>query len=45
MMYISLRFAFHVIDKAGGFHKIALKASKDDLVVVTREGYYAPLDK
>jgi hypothetical protein len=31
-----------VVDKEGGFHKIALKASKDDLTVVTREGYYAP---
>ena len=29
-------------DNQGGFHKIALKASKDDLTVVTREGYYAP---
>ena len=31
-----------VVDKEGGFHKIALKANKDDLTVVTREGYYAP---
>jgi VWFA-related protein len=30
------------VDNDGGFHKIALKASKDDLQVVTREGYYAP---
>jgi VWFA-related protein len=30
------------VDTDGGFHKIALKASKDDLTVVTREGYYAP---
>lgn len=30
------------VDTDGGFHKIALKASKDDLQVVTREGYYAP---
>jgi VWFA-related protein len=29
-------------DTDGGFHKIALKANKDDLQVVTREGYYAP---
>ena len=29
-------------DTDGGYHKIALKASKDDLQVVTREGYYAP---
>ena len=32
------------VDKEGGFHKIALKASKDDLTVVTREGYYAPTE-
>ena len=31
-----------LVDKEGGFHKIALKANKDDLTVVTREGYYAP---
>jgi VWFA-related protein len=30
------------VDNDGGFHKIALKASKDDVQVVTREGYYAP---
>jgi VWFA-related protein len=30
------------VDTDGGFHKISLKASKDDLIVVTREGYYAP---
>jgi VWFA-related protein len=30
------------LDKEGGYHKIALKANKDDLTVVTREGYYAP---
>jgi VWFA-related protein len=30
------------VDTDGGYHKIALKASKDDLQVVTREGYYAP---
>jgi VWFA-related protein len=30
------------VDTDGGFHKIALKANKDDLIVVTREGYYAP---
>ncbi len=30
------------VDKDGGYHKIALKAGKDDLVVVTREGYFAP---
>ena len=33
------------VDKEGGFHKIVLKASKDDLQVVTREGYYAPEEK
>jgi VWFA-related protein len=30
------------VDKDGGYHKIALKGNKDDLTVVTREGYYAP---
>jgi VWFA-related protein len=30
------------VDTDGGFHKIVLKASKDDFQVVTREGYYAP---
>jgi len=33
------------VDKEGGFHKIALKANKDDLTVATREGYYAPEEK
>ena len=37
-----LTYTPDVVDKDGGYHKIALKASKDDLVVVTREGYYAP---
>jgi VWFA-related protein len=30
------------VDTDGGFHKVELKAKKDDLQVVTREGYYAP---
>jgi VWFA-related protein len=30
------------VDTEGGYHRIALKANKDDLTVVTREGYYAP---
>ena len=29
-------------DNDGGYHKVALKANKGDLSVVTREGYYAP---
>ena len=29
-------------DTDGGYHKVALKANKDDLQVSTREGYYAP---
>jgi VWFA-related protein len=33
------------VDNEGGFHKILLKANKDDLVVATREGYYAPEGK
>jgi VWFA-related protein len=37
-----LTYTPDVVDKEGGFHKIALKADKDDLTVVTREGYYAP---
>jgi VWFA-related protein len=37
-----LTYTPDVADKEGGFHKIALKAKKDDLTVVTREGYYAP---
>ncbi|MGD0547147.1 MAG: VWA domain-containing protein [Terracidiphilus sp.] len=37
-----LTYTPDVVDKEGGFHKIVLKADKDDLVVVTREGYYAP---
>jgi VWFA-related protein len=37
-----LTYTPNVVDKEGGFHKIALKANKDDLTVVTREGYYAP---
>lgn len=30
------------LDKEGGFHKIVLKANKDEMTVATREGYYAP---
>jgi VWFA-related protein len=37
-----LTYTPDVVDNEGGFHKIALKANKDDLQVVTREGYYAP---
>jgi len=33
------------VDNEGGFHKIVLKANKDDLTVSTREGYYAPEGK
>jgi VWFA-related protein len=29
-------------DSDGSYHKIALKAKNPDLIVVTREGYYAP---
>jgi VWFA-related protein len=36
-----LTYTPDVVDKDGGFHKIILKANKDDLIVVTREGYYA----
>jgi VWFA-related protein len=37
-----LTYTPDVIDNEGGFHKIALKANKDELTVATREGYYAP---
>ena len=37
-----LTYTPDVVDNEGGFHKIAQKANKDDLQVVTREGYYAP---
>ena len=37
-----LTYTPDVVDNEGGFHKIALKANKDDFAVVTREGYYAP---
>lgn len=37
-----LTYTPDMVDNEGGFHKIALKANKDDLTVVTREGYYAP---
>ena len=40
-----LTYTPDVVDHEGGFHKIALKANKDDLLVVTREGYYAPEEK
>jgi VWFA-related protein len=30
------------VDNEGGFHKVAVKATKGDLTVATREGYYAP---
>jgi len=36
-----LTYTPDMVDKEGGFHKIALKSNKDDLSVVTREGYYA----
>jgi VWFA-related protein len=40
-----LTYTPDVVDKEGGYHKVALKANKDDLTVVTREGYYAPLER
>jgi VWFA-related protein len=39
-----LTYTPDVVDKEGGFHKIALTASNKDLQVVTREGYYAPTE-
>jgi VWFA-related protein len=40
-----LTYTPDLVDNDGGFHKIALKANKDELQVVTREGYYAPTSK
>jgi VWFA-related protein len=37
-----LTYTPDLVDKEGGYHKIALKAIKSDLSVATREGYYAP---
>ena len=37
-----LTYTPDMVDNDGGYHKVALKAGKDDLIVVTREGYYAP---
>jgi VWFA-related protein len=37
-----LTYTPDMVDKEGGYHKIALKANKSDLTVATREGYYAP---
>ena len=37
-----LTYTPDLVDKDGDFHKIALKANKDDWTVVTREGYFAP---
>ena len=37
-----LTYTPDIVDKEGGFHKVALKANKGDLTVVTREGYFAP---
>lgn len=37
-----LTYTPDMIDKDGGFHKVAIKTKKDDLQVLTRAGYYAP---
>jgi VWFA-related protein len=37
-----LTYTPDMVDNDGGYHKVVLKAKKDDLSVVTREGYYAP---
>lgn len=37
-----LTYTPDMIDKDGGYHKVAVKANSGDLTVVTREGYYAP---
>ena len=30
------------VDNEGGYHKVVVQATKGDLSVATREGYYAP---
>jgi VWFA-related protein len=37
-----LSYAPDKTDDDGAYHKISLKAKKDDYIVITREGYYAP---
>jgi VWFA-related protein len=37
-----LTYTPNPVDNDGAYHKIALKANKGNLEVVTREGYYAP---
>ena len=37
-----LTYTPDVVDNQGGFHKVVVKATKGDLQVVTRQGYYAP---
>lgn len=37
-----LTYTPDMVDKDGGYHKVAVKANKGDLTVTTREGYYAP---
>lgn len=37
-----LTYTPDVVDNDGGYHKVALKAKKDDYSVLTRVGYYAP---
>jgi len=40
-----LTYTPDMVDKSGGFHKIALKANKGELTVVIREGYFAPEER
>lgn len=37
-----LSYTPDVVDNDGGYHKVLLKANKDDYTVLTRAGYYAP---
>ncbi|HVZ83931.1 MAG TPA: VWA domain-containing protein [Terracidiphilus sp.] len=37
-----LTYTPDMVDNEGNYHKIALKAKKDDYTVLTRAGYYAP---
>jgi len=36
-----LTYTPDMVDKEGGYHKVAIKAKKDELQVLTRAGYYA----
>jgi VWFA-related protein len=39
-----LTYSPDMVDKDGGYHKLALKSNNENLVVSIREGYYPPAD-